>query len=70
MRAAENAPNSHILEPTDVDNDTNPPLHVRNYLFPPEEPTCACYQRNTRQRYTSAIHFAAARRCAPPLAMI
>jgi len=30
MRAAENAANSHILEPADVDNDTNSPLLVRN----------------------------------------
>jgi len=30
MRAAENAANSHILEPTDVDRDTNSPLLVRN----------------------------------------
>ena len=30
MRAAENAANSHILEPTDVDRDTNSPLRVRN----------------------------------------
>ena len=30
MRAAENAANSHILEPADVDNDTNSPLHARN----------------------------------------
>ena len=28
MRAAENAANSHILEPADVDNDTNSPLLV------------------------------------------
>jgi len=30
MRAAENAAHSHILEPTDVDRDTNSPLLVRN----------------------------------------
>ena len=30
MRAAGNAANSHILEPTDVDRDTNSPLLVRN----------------------------------------
>jgi len=30
MRAAENAANSHILEPTCVDRDTNSPLLVRN----------------------------------------
>ena len=30
MRAAENAANSHILEPTDADNDTILPLLVRN----------------------------------------
>jgi len=30
MRAADNAANSHILEPTDVDRDTNSPLLVRN----------------------------------------
>jgi len=29
MRAAENAVNPHILEPADVDNDTNSPLLVR-----------------------------------------
>jgi len=35
MRAAENTANPHILEPTDVDNDTNLPLHVR-------KPSCRC----------------------------
>jgi len=30
MRAAENAANSHILEPTDVDRDTHSPLLVAN----------------------------------------
>jgi len=30
MRAAENAANPHILEPTDVDRDTNSPLLLRN----------------------------------------
>jgi len=29
MRAAENTANSHILEPIDVDRDTNSPLLVR-----------------------------------------
>jgi len=32
MRAAENAANSHILEPPDVDNDTNSPLLVLTQL--------------------------------------
>jgi len=32
MRAAENAANSHILETTDVDNNTNSPLHVLTQL--------------------------------------
>jgi len=36
MRAAENAAKSHILEPTDVDNDTNLPLLVR-------KPSRDCY---------------------------
>jgi len=53
MRAAENAANSHIWEPTDVDNDTNSPLLVR-------KPSCACYQR-MRQCHTSDIYFAATR---------
>jgi len=30
MRAAENVANSHILETTDVDNDTISPIHLRN----------------------------------------
>ena len=30
IRAAENAANLHILEPANVDNHTNLPIHVRN----------------------------------------
>ena len=38
MRAAENAANSYILEPPDVETDTNSPLLVRKCL-----PSCDCY---------------------------
>jgi len=34
MHAAENADKSHILEPSDVDNESSPPLHERNPAVP------------------------------------
>jgi len=62
MRAAENAATSHILEPTDVDDDTNPPIHVRNML------TQLCL---LLPKHATTPHFCHPFcRHAPPLAMI
>ena len=59
MCADENASNSHFLEPTDVDDDTNPPLHVLTQL-------CLLW---TKQATTP--HFChPICHCAPPLVMI